>query len=491
MLSPVYQGLTCQPTTNASASCTLGGYPVYAVHVSTVSHIQLAVNFTRQTGVRLVVKNTGHDFSGKSGGGGALSIWTHHLKDIQYISEYDAPGTDWHGAAFKLGTGVQAFEIYKAAADHGLMVVGGEGQTVGVAGGYVIGGGHSPLSSMYGVAADQVLCMQVVLPDGQFVTASFTDNQELFWALRGGGGSTFGVVTSVTVKAYPTVPVTTSTFAWSTSATVTRDNFWAGFRAYMELFIEYSDQGIYSYFFLMPSGGELAFEMQPFFAPNKTLEETQALLDPWFRKLQELGIEFTPKTQYHEDFYTAWNTSFPLEAVEKTSDASGSRLFPRANWENATRFDEMFEAIKASSEAGLTLIAFNMAPTLARGGNPDNAVNPAMRNMVMHAISGLNWSPNATVQEIASARRNFTFGYMQRWRDVSPGAGAYLGESDRMEPDFQQAFYGSFYPRLLALKRKLDPNDVFWAATAVGSDRWKVDTANGLPSEDGRLCQVT
>ena len=269
MLSPVYQGLTCQPTTNSSASCTLGGYPAYAVNVSTVGHIQLAVNFIRHTGVRLVVKNTGHDFSGKSGGAGALSVWTHHLKDVKYISEYDAPGTDWHGAAFKLGAGVQAFEIYKAAADRGLMIVGGEGQTVGVAGGYIIGGGHSPLSSMYGLAADQVLSMQVVLPDGQFVTASFTDNQELFWALRGGGGSTFGIVTSVTVKAYPTVLVTASTFSWSTGANLTRDNFWAGFRAYMELLVEYSDQGLYSYFFIMLSDGELTFLMQPFFGTEQ------------------------------------------------------------------------------------------------------------------------------------------------------------------------------------------------------------------------------
>ena len=489
MLSPVYQGLTCQPTTDPVAPCTLGGYPAYAINVSTVAHIQLAINFTRHTGVRLVVKNTGHDFSGKSGGAGALSIWTHNLKGIQYIREYDAPGTDWHGAAFNLGTGIQAFEAYQAAADHGLMVVGGEGQTVGVAGGYVLGGGHSPLSSLYGVAADQVLSMQVVLPDGQFVTASFVENKELFWALRGGGGSTFGVVTSVTVKAYPTVPATSSSFSWTTSATLTRDHFWAGFRAYMQRFVEYADQGIYAYFFVLPTNGQLTFLMQPFFAPNKTLNETQTLLEPWFQQLRDLGIAFTPKTQHHADFHSAWKAAFPLEDVEKTHVATGSRIFPRANWENTTRFNETFEAIKASSEAGLLLIAFNMR-MVPPGDHADNAVNPAMRRTVMHALSSVNWSPYATRGAIARARNDFTYGHMQRWRDVSPGSGAYLGESDRMEPDFQQAFYGAFYPRLLALKRKLDPNDVFWAATAVGSERWKVVTANGLPTENGRLCRV-
>lgn len=128
MLSPVYQGLTCQPTTDPTDSCTMGGYPYYAINATSISQVQHGIDFARNTGVRLVVKNTGHDFSGKSGGAGALSIWTHNFKDIKYLKRYNAPGTDWSGSAFKVGAGVQAFEIYKVAQEHGLMVVGGEGQ---------------------------------------------------------------------------------------------------------------------------------------------------------------------------------------------------------------------------------------------------------------------------------------------------------------------------------------------------------------------------
>ncbi|KAL4935290.1 hypothetical protein BDV06DRAFT_234474 [Aspergillus oleicola] len=487
MLSPVYQGLTCQPTTNPAASCTMGGYPHYVINATTVAQIQLGLNFARNTGVRLVVKNTGHDFSGKSGGAGSLSIWTHNLKGIHYIEIYNSPGTDWTGKAFKVGSGVAAYEIYKAAHEHGLMVVGGEGQ---VTGGYVLGGGHSPLSSIHGLAADQVLSMEVVTPDGQLATASFTENEELFWALRGGGGSTFGVVTSVTIKAYPTIPVTTSTFTFSTGGNITYDNFWRGFRAYLNYFIPHSDAGIYSYFFILPSDGEFTFLMQPFVAPNKTLHETNALLAPWFTQLKSLGITFTPNTTYFDNFYNAWLNSFPLEVVEKKHVATGSRLFPRTIFASQSLLDQTFNAIKSSSDAGLTLIGFNMAPTLERSGNPSNAVNPAWRNAVMHTLSSVNWSDNSTVEEIKTARDEFTYKHMQRWRDVSPGSGAYLGESDRMEPDFQQALYGSNYDRLLKLKRDLDPWDLFWAKTAVGSERWDVITDNGLPTEDGRLCRV-
>ena len=83
MMSPVYQGMTClPPVIFDTGNCTMGGFPMYVINATTPKHIQAGVNFARNTGVRLVVKNTGHDFLGKSGGAESLSIWTHHFKDI-------------------------------------------------------------------------------------------------------------------------------------------------------------------------------------------------------------------------------------------------------------------------------------------------------------------------------------------------------------------------------------------------------------------------
>jgi FAD/FMN-containing dehydrogenase len=172
--------------------------------VSNVAQIQLSVNLARSLNIRLVVKNTGHDFNGKSAGAGALSIWTHYLKGIQFIPAYKDKSGSYTGPAFKAGSGVVAKELYAAVKAKGLTVVGGEGQTVGVLGGFIQGGGHSPLSSIYGIAADSVLAMEVVTPDGRFVTASADTNPDLFWALRGGGGLTFGVVTSG-MSAFPSL----------------------------------------------------------------------------------------------------------------------------------------------------------------------------------------------------------------------------------------------------------------------------------------------
>ena len=84
---PIFQGRTCLPRndTTSNDTCTLGGYPNYAVNVSNVAQIQLAVNFARSTNIRLVIKNTGHDYLGKSGGAGSLSVWMHNLKEIEFL----------------------------------------------------------------------------------------------------------------------------------------------------------------------------------------------------------------------------------------------------------------------------------------------------------------------------------------------------------------------------------------------------------------------
>ncbi len=92
--------------------------------------------------------------------------------------------------------------------------------------GHFSSGGHGPLSSSYGLAVDNVLEIRIVTPDGELCTVNPCLNPDLFWALRGGGGGTFGVVTSVTMKAYPAPQATSHSF---TLAGLDADNqtaFW-------------------------------------------------------------------------------------------------------------------------------------------------------------------------------------------------------------------------------------------------------------------------
>ncbi|EUC50993.1 hypothetical protein COCMIDRAFT_535 [Bipolaris oryzae ATCC 44560] len=488
MMSPVAQGMTCTiPALYDSHGCTRGGFPMYVVNATEPKHVQLAVNFARNTGVRLVIKNTGHDFLGKSGGKDALSIWTHNMKDIEYIEEYVDSKLNYSGPAFKSGAGVQAFELYKAASEKGRVVVGGEGETVGVMGGYIQGGGHSPLTPLYGTAADSVLSMEVVTANGEFVVANSTSHTDLFWALRGGGGSTFGVVTSVTVKAHPDLQVTASRFGFKSSDTGV-ETFWAAIRAYVDSFIANADASTYTYWVLIPTNGTFSFSFSPFFAPGKSLEEATALLQPWFTELDNLGIKYDPNITHFDNFYSAWRSSFPLEAVQKPNVATASRLFPRANFETAEKRQEFYENIRRSSENNRVQVHFNMQAKDPY--NTDNAVNSHWRPLTSFSMQSVRWPINSTAEQILKIRKDFQEGDMQAWRNISPGAGSYLAEADRMEPDFGEAFFGEKYPKLLELKKKLDPEDVFFATTGVGSERWRVESVDGLPNENGKLCRV-
>jgi hypothetical protein len=169
-MAPPFVNQSCDPFLPRSAECVVGSYVDYSIKVEGPSDITAGIDFAKKNNIRLIIRtspstivwgtvtdidvgNTGHDFNGKSTGPGALSLWTHHLKDIEFKDWSDKHYT---GKAVKMGAGVQGFEINKAAFDKGLQVVTGSCPTVGVAGGYSQGGGHSALTSAHGMAADQV-----------------------------------------------------------------------------------------------------------------------------------------------------------------------------------------------------------------------------------------------------------------------------------------------------------------------------------------------
>ena len=150
--------------------------PPVGVDARSADDVQAAVKFVKQHNLKLVVKNTGHDFLGRSTAHGAFSIWTHHMKDLSYNPTFvpeGAPVTnentfdgddDFSFSSFflspltylpavTLGAGVQWHEAYDFVQKQGRSILGGVsgGGTVGAAGGWVMGGGHSMLSPKFGL----------------------------------------------------------------------------------------------------------------------------------------------------------------------------------------------------------------------------------------------------------------------------------------------------------------------------------------------------
>lgn len=166
----------------------------------------------------LTFRNTGHDFVGRSTGAGSLSVWTHHLKNLEFLPNHTVitqnGSTYYSGMAARVGVGLEAWELYQYMATHNMTLVVPGGQTVGAFGGWMAGGGHSSLGSLYGMGSDQVLALQVVTADGRYVTVNATSNPDLFYALRGGGPGSYGIVTSAIVRAFPAVHVSESTLSF-------------------------------------------------------------------------------------------------------------------------------------------------------------------------------------------------------------------------------------------------------------------------------------
>jgi FAD/FMN-containing dehydrogenase len=166
--------------------------PMLIARCETKRDVQMAVRAAAARGLRLSVRGGGHDWAGRSVCHDGLTIDLSRMRQVKVE------------AATKVaivGGGASGGDVIEAAAPHGLAAVTGNCSTVGMAG-PTLGGGYGLLSGRYGLALDNLSGAEVVLANGQFVSADATHNAELFWALRGGGGN-FGVVTSMRIRLYP------------------------------------------------------------------------------------------------------------------------------------------------------------------------------------------------------------------------------------------------------------------------------------------------
>ncbi|KAK8021317.1 hypothetical protein PG990_006455 [Apiospora arundinis] len=477
----------------------------------------IAVNFARNKGIRLVVKNTGHDFGGRSVGAGSLSVWVHNMKETQLLPTYtigsSGSNESYTGMAARLGTGVEAWEVSNFMAAHGgITVVSPGGNTVGGVGGWVGGGGHSVVSSTLGLGADQVLSLGVVTADGRYVTADPFTNPDLFFAMRGGGGATYGIIISAVHKAYPPVNLTTTSLGLTFSPSISdpsvpttdaivvheADTFWAGVRLYYRFCgtVVEAREGGQGFSYIYPqAGGGFRFTTTTSFL-NRTRDEATQIMQPLYASLRRAGVltaaDADPATA-NPSVYGASRRSG--NGYQPLNTRYRSRLLPRANWEDDARWDATMAAIRTATEAGYDENFYFhgtlTSPTrkVAAWPGADNAVNPAWRENLMHAMLMDVQPDNYTAQQARDRDAR-----MQRYtgllRAVSPGAGAYINEADPGEPEWQQAFFGSNYARLLEVKQAWDPWHLFWAPTTVGSEGWHVEAFEGYPnSQNGRLCR--
>ncbi len=173
--------------------------------------VSTCLKFAQDKAIRFAVRSGGHSTAGYSTLKGGLIVDVSRLNGVSVTSPTQAT----------IGAGAQNIDVLTGLAASGLATVGGACATVGAAG-FLSGGGIGFLTRSLGIACDAVTSAQVVLADGTVVTASAGEHPDLYWAIRGGGGGQFGVVTSFTVRPSPvtTVALTNLTFAYDDAAEV-------------------------------------------------------------------------------------------------------------------------------------------------------------------------------------------------------------------------------------------------------------------------------
>jgi FAD/FMN-containing dehydrogenase len=171
--------------------------PRLIVRCRTPEDVVAALAFARREGLEVSVRGGGHNVAGRAVTDGGVMI---------DLAEMKAISVDPERATATAQGGVTWAELNEAAAEHGLAVTGGAVSSTGIAG-LTLGGGLGWLMAKYGLAADNVLAIELVTADGEILQVDAESHPDLFWALRGGGGN-FGVATSFTYRVHPLRTIT-------------------------------------------------------------------------------------------------------------------------------------------------------------------------------------------------------------------------------------------------------------------------------------------
>lgn len=501
--NPFYIGAQAGLTQNSGWLDAWQSSPsAYVVAAENAADVAAAIRFARAHNVRLVVKGGGHSYLGASNAPDSLLIWTRPMNAITIHDAFVPQGSSVAPVpAVSAGAGCVWLHLYQAVTGGtGRYVQGGGCTTVGVVG-LIQGGGFGSFSKRYGLAAASLLEAEIVTADGKIRVVNAQQEPDLFWALKGGGGGTFGVITRVTLATHE-LPATFGSVYCDIRAH--SDD------AYRELLARFVD--LYATRLFNPHWGEMVIAR-----PDNLLQIRMVFQD---LRADEARAAWQPMLEFlqaHSDDYAGvegfrvlaaparhfWDADFirryaPAAAdFDNRPDAPADNFWWRfdadeagAFWyayssawlpalllepQNQARFVDTWFA--ATRHWGLGL-AFNKglagAPATAIETARNTAMNPDVVDAFAWAVTAANGpaafagmpSPNPAK---AAALRSRVTKTMTVLRTVAPDTGTYVNECDYFQADWQGAFWGANYERLLRIKQHYDPDGLFMVHHGVGS----------------------
>jgi FAD/FMN-containing dehydrogenase len=511
---------------------------VYAVAARNASDIAAAVNFARDRGLRLVVKGRGHSYLGASDAPDSLMIWTRHMTGIEMHPAFVPQGCQGKlvpQAAVTLGAGTHWMQAYQAVTTQGGRYVQGGGcTTVGVAG-LTLGGGFGSFSKRFGTAAASLLEVEVVTADGRIQIANECINPDLFWALKGGGGGTFGVVSKLTVRTHD-LPENFGDANFDIRAPSDE-----AYRSLLNEFVSFYAEKLFNEHWgeQVKVRRENILEIR-MVSQGLKREQAQKLWQPfldWIKKspygysIPRPGpviSDIPARRNWDVDWRVAhWPEAVfprngnPLNAImdDVLVHVMHEPVFQRDERLGAAPSDawwggdagqvaqylwayqslwmpaaalarnsqaRLVEALFAGSRHADIGLHFNKglagAPPAAIAAAKDTAMNPAVLSAFALAIVASGQGP--AYPGIAGHEPDILKGRaatkaidqcLAQLRTVAGRNGSYVNETNYFEADWQQSFWGDNYARLRAIKQKYDPDGLFFVHHGVGSEEWSAD----------------
>jgi FAD/FMN-containing dehydrogenase len=469
----------------------------YAVAAHSAADVVAAVNFARDRKLRVVIKGGGHSYQGTSNAADSLLIWTRPMQAIVMHEEMRTVTVE---------AGALWTDVYDAVTTRGRRYVQGGGcATVGVAG-LIQSGGFGSFSKRYGTAAGSLLEAQIVTADGVLRTVNSSSDPELFWALKGGGGGSLGVVTQLTLQTHELPDV-----FGAVSAAIKASSDGA-FRRLLRRFVDFYANQLFN-----PHWGESVS-----IGADNTLKismVSQGLdleaMNPLWRPLLN-WITASPQDFAFAEAYDAGSIQargwWDMAARRRRGSTSvvfddrpgappthawwsgdqeqvGAFLYGYESlWLPASLLGDsqrqvLSDALFDSSRSMGVALHFNKglagAPAEAIAAARATAMNPAALDAFALAIIATGGPPPGFGVSFDAA------GAQQMARDIdaaatrlrliAPQAGSYVSESNFFNRRWQEAFWGSNYARLRAAKAKYDPDGLFFVHHGAGSEEWSED----------------
>jgi FAD/FMN-containing dehydrogenase len=484
----------------------------YAVACRSAEDVVEAVNFARKHRLRLVVKGGGHSYQGTSNAPDSLLVWTRPMASISLNDGFVAAGCEGLQEPFHAVT-VQAgavwMDVYNAVTTQGGRYVQGGGcATVGVAG-LVQSGGFGSFSKGFGTAAGSLLEAHIVTADGRHRTANPKMNPELFWALKGGGGGSFGVVTQLTLRTHELPDFFGG--AEGTIEAASNEDFHRLLARFVSFYADNLCNPHWGESISIGQNNTLKISMvcqgldeasaraswQPFFAwvaasPGafKITDELWAGVRPargWWDAQSRRGKDSTSFV------FDDRPDSAPTHAWwSGDQEQVGAFLYGYDSiWLPASllRHREqarLAEALFASSRQIGFELHFNKglagAPPAAIERARDTATNSAVLDAFALAIvatggpSRYPGLPGPKLDNVAAARDAAAIDRaMVTLRMIAPRAGSYVSESNYFNSSWKRAFWGSHVDRLVRIKESCDPDGLFFVHHGIGSEKWSAD----------------